>query len=80
MIPIGGIIMWSGSIVSIPNGWRLCDGTNGTPDLRDKFVVGAGNVYSVNDTGGTTDVYYHFTVTELLILVMIIIMMDKQRK
>lgn len=55
MIPIGGIIMWSGSIASIPNGWRLCDGTNGTPDLRDKFVVGAGNAYSVNDTGGRID-------------------------
>ena len=40
-IPSGGIIMWSGSIASIPIGWALCDGTNGTPDLRDKFIVGA---------------------------------------
>jgi len=35
------IVMWSGTIATIPTGWALCDGTNGTPDLRDKFVVGA---------------------------------------
>jgi hypothetical protein len=40
-IPIGCITLWSGSVLSIPSGWRLCDGTNGTPDLRDKFVIGA---------------------------------------
>jgi hypothetical protein len=40
-IPIGGIIMWSGSITSIPAGWNLCDGTSGTPDLRNRFIVGA---------------------------------------
>lgn len=40
-IPIGCIIMWSGTIASIPSGWRLCDGTNNTPNLRDKFVIGA---------------------------------------
>lgn len=40
-IPIGCIIMWSGSISTIPVGWKLCDGTNNTPDLRDKFVIGA---------------------------------------
>ncbi|MFH1768458.1 MAG: hypothetical protein ABH858_04805 [Candidatus Omnitrophota bacterium] len=39
--PRGGIIMWSGKIVDIPSGWILCDGSNGTPDLRDKFIVGA---------------------------------------
>ena len=54
-IPIGGIIMWSGSIVSIPTGWSLCNGSNGTPDLRDKFVVGAGSGYSVAATGGSAD-------------------------
>jgi len=37
--PQGGIIMWSGTIASIPAGWALCDGTNSTPDLTDKFVV-----------------------------------------
>jgi hypothetical protein len=40
-IPVGLISMWSGTIATIPSGWRLCDGTNGTPDLRDKFIVGA---------------------------------------
>lgn len=52
-MPTGGIIMWSGSIASIPSGWNLCDGTNGTPDLRDRFVVGAGSTYAVAATGGS---------------------------
>ena len=54
-IPLGAIIMWSGSIASIPNGWRLCDGNNGTPDLRDRFVLGAGGSYAVDVTGGRAD-------------------------
>lgn len=54
-IPVGGIIMWSGSIASIPTGWALCNGSSGTPDLRDRFIVGAGNNYSVAGVGGTTD-------------------------
>ena len=62
--PIGGIILWSGSTGSIPSGWSLCDGTNGTPDLRERFVVGAGGDnstvlgstgYAVNATGGSND-------------------------
>lgn len=40
----------------IPNGWHLCDGTNGTPDLRGRFIVGAGNTYSVGDSGGVDEV------------------------
>ena len=44
-----------GSIVSIPTGWLICDGTNGTPDLRSRFVVGAGSTYAVNATGGSAD-------------------------
>jgi hypothetical protein len=52
-IPSGGIIMWSGSIASIPSGWYLCNGLNSTPDLRDRFVVGAGTTYAVADTGGS---------------------------
>jgi len=51
--PSGGIIMWSGSIVSIPTGWVLCDGNNSTPNLQDKFIVGAGDTYAVDGTGGT---------------------------
>lgn len=51
-IPAGFIGMWSGS--AIPAGWALCDGRNGTPDLRDKFVVGAGGNYTVGATGGET--------------------------
>jgi len=51
----GMIILWSGSIASIPAGFALCDGTNGTPNLRDRFVVGAGSTYAVNATGGSAD-------------------------
>ena len=51
----GMIMLWSGATGSIPSGWNLCDGTNGSPDLRDKFIVGAGGSYSVAQTGGTAD-------------------------
>ena len=54
-IPAGCIILWSGSIGSIPSGWVLCNGANGTPDLRDRFVVGAGSTYAVAATGGSAD-------------------------
>jgi hypothetical protein len=53
--PSGGIIMWSGSVASIPSGWVLCNGSNGTPDLRNRFVVGAGSTYAVAATGGSAD-------------------------
>jgi len=63
-IPQGGIIMWSGSIASVPTGWALCDGTNGTPNLTGKFVVHAdadtGGTYAPGDTGGADSV----TLTE----------------
>jgi hypothetical protein len=51
----GMILLWSGSIASIPSGWALCDGTSGTPDLRNRFIVGAGSTYAVNATGGSAD-------------------------
>jgi len=54
-IPTGMINLWYGAIGSVPSGWYLCDGANGTPDLRDKFVVGAGSTYSVAAVGGTAD-------------------------
>ena len=53
-IPSGIICLWSGSVDNIPDGWALCNGENGTEDLRDKFVVGAGRNYAVNATGGNT--------------------------
>jgi len=40
-VPAGVIVMWSGTVATIPTGWLICDGTNGTPDLRDRFVIGA---------------------------------------
>lgn len=54
MVPRGLICMWSGS--AVPSGWALCDGTNGTPDLRDKFIVGSGNGYNIGATGGSNTV------------------------
>lgn len=63
----GVILFWSGSVNSIPAGFVICDGTNSTPDLRDRFIVGAGSTYAVDDTGGglthnhtfTTDGHLH---------------------
>ena len=55
-IPIGGIIMWSGTIANIPSGWALCNGANNTPNLRDRFIVGAGNNYTPGNTGGADTV------------------------
>ena len=52
----GMILMWSGSIDNIPEGWVLCDGSNDTPDLRNRFIVGAGGEYAVNDIGGSNSV------------------------
>jgi len=53
VVPLGGIINWSGAIVNIPDGYQICDGTNGTPDLRNRMIVGAGQAYAVDDTGGS---------------------------
>ena len=55
-VPAGVICMWSGSSAEIPAGWVLCDGLNNTPDLRGRFVVGAGGAYDVGDTGGADSV------------------------
>jgi microcystin-dependent protein len=51
----GMIMLWSGSSATIPTGWLLCDGTNSTPDLRNRFVVGATSTYAVGATGGSAD-------------------------
>lgn len=62
-VPKGGVIMWSGSVGTIPAGWALCDGDNGTPDLRDRFVVGAGSGYTVAATGGEAS--HSLTINEM---------------
>jgi len=65
-VPSGVIVMWSGAIVNIPEGWQLCDGTNNTPDLRDRFVYGAGNTVNPNTTGGSTSTDAHtLTIAEM---------------
>jgi microcystin-dependent protein len=50
--PTGIIVLWSGAVAAVPSGWYLCNGANGTPDLRDRFVVGAGSSYAVAANGG----------------------------
>jgi tail collar domain protein len=55
--------MWSGASNAIPTGWLLCDGNNGTPDLRNRFIVGAGNSYAVGVTGG--EATHTLTVNEI---------------
>jgi len=63
-VPAGGIIMWSGAVSAIPTGWVLCDGTNSTPNLVDRFIVGSGTdsggTHDVGDTGGANSI----TLTE----------------
>jgi microcystin-dependent protein len=54
-IPANIIIAWSGAINEIPAGWFICDGQNDTPNLMDRFIVGAGNTYALSDTGGNAD-------------------------
>jgi hypothetical protein len=64
VVPTGAIIMWSGATTSIPTGWALCNGQTASksdgsgsvtvPDLRDRFIVGAGTTYAVGATGGAT--------------------------
>lgn len=71
-VPKGGIIMWSGAIADIPAGWALCDGVERTredgtkvtpPDLRDRFIVGAGNGYAVAVVGGESS--HVLTIAEM---------------
>ena len=52
LVPSGVILMWGGSADTIPRGWALCDGTNGTPDLLDRFVVASGKNYPQGSKGG----------------------------
>lgn len=57
----GVITAWSGGLGNIPPGWALCDGTNGTPDLRDKFIPGSGPTFSTGDEGGASPHDHDFT-------------------
>lgn len=54
--PIGCIVWWSGTADNVPTGWHICDGTNGTIDLRDKFILAAGPNHAVGETGGAEEV------------------------
>ena len=55
-VPSGSIIPWYGNLADIPDGYALCNGTNGTPDLRNRFLVGAGSSYALRATGGANTV------------------------
>ena len=70
----GMIIMFTGS--TAPSGWAICDGTNGTPDLRDRFVVGQGTTYSINDTGAAKVQLFPVTTTDLAITQLIVTRTD----
>jgi len=65
-IPTGIIAIWSGATNAIPTGWLICDGTNSTPDLRDRFIIGAGSTHSPGATGGSSTLDSHtLTIAEL---------------
>jgi len=55
-VPNGTILPWKGNLAQIPLGYYICDGTNGTPDLRNRFIVGAGGSYQLGATGGSDKV------------------------
>ncbi|MDH4156684.1 MAG: phage tail protein [candidate division Zixibacteria bacterium] len=54
-IPTGLIVMWSGTLANIPTGWALCDGSNGTPDLRNRFIYGVNTGENPGSVGGNSD-------------------------
>lgn len=55
------ILLWWGALEDIPAGWVLCDGNNETPDLRNVFVIGAGDTYALDDSGGSVNHTHDFT-------------------
>ena len=55
-IPTGFILLWSGLLSAIPIGWTVCDGSNGTPNLSDKFVRGASGDINVGQEGGANSI------------------------
>lgn len=62
-VPVGGIIMWSGATSTIPSNYHICDGTNGTPNLTNNFIVAAGGTYALGSTGG--EATHMLTVNEM---------------
>lgn len=64
-VPIGAILIWYGATNAIPDGWALCDGRNSTPDLRDRFIVGAGSHYTVNFTNSLAATNFTLTTNNL---------------
>jgi hypothetical protein len=52
-VPVGGIVMFSGTLADIPDNWHVCDGTAGTPDLRDRFIYGTATQGAIGNSGGT---------------------------
>ena len=60
-VEAGVIVMWSGAVETIPAGYALCDGTLGTPNLKDKFVISAGAVFGPGDSGGSQSHVHQFT-------------------
>jgi len=53
-VPVGTIVAYSGTIAGIPSGWTLCDGTGGTPNLSDHFVIGEDATYTYDTSGGAS--------------------------
>ena len=56
LLPKGVIVSWFGSIKEIPKGWALCDGNNTTPDLRNRFIIGGGDIYNFGEKGGKSSI------------------------
>ena len=62
-MPVGAVIAYAGDINSIPPGWHICDGTEGTPDLRGRFVLGQSDAYVYGSEGG--EATHRLTVNEM---------------
>jgi len=62
-MPVGAIMIWSGTDANVPSGWVICNGGSGTPDLRDRFVIGSGGTYAIGNTGGAYSTAISGTVT-----------------
>ncbi|CAF1627398.1 unnamed protein product [Adineta ricciae] len=71
LVPPGMIMLWSGSVATVPLGWAVCDGTQGTPDLRDRFILGSGTgaQYAPTQTGGSSSQTPTVTVHDTTLIV-----------